>query len=90
MSDDIEIRRRRAIFRAEHRGCKEMDIMLGGYAKAHIGEMDGTRLANFERLLAIPDPDLQRWLFSGGGPDENDLSALVDEVRDFHGLKLKD
>ena len=29
MPDDLEMRRRRAAYRASHRGTKEMDIILG-------------------------------------------------------------
>ena len=34
MPDDLEMRRRRAAYRASHRGTKEMDIILGRYAEA--------------------------------------------------------
>ena len=33
MTDDVETRRRRAAYRASHRGTKEMDWMLGRYAE---------------------------------------------------------
>ena len=32
-------RRKQMIYRANHRGIKEMDIVLGGYANAHVMEM---------------------------------------------------
>jgi len=33
MTDDIEARRKRAIYRANYRGFREADMMLGGFAK---------------------------------------------------------
>ena len=34
MTDDVESRRRRAAFRATHRGNKEMDWLIGRFAQA--------------------------------------------------------
>ena len=59
MTDDAETRRRRAAYRACHRGTKEMDWMLGRFAEAALPDMSAERLGLFERLLALPDPDLQ-------------------------------
>ena len=36
---DLEIRRRRAAYRAHHRGTKEMDWLVGRYADAHLAEV---------------------------------------------------
>ena len=59
MTDDAETRRRRAAYRACHRGTKEMDWILGRYAESALGAMSVDGLAVFERLLTLPDPDLQ-------------------------------
>ena len=60
MTDDVETRRRRAAYRACHRGTKEMDWILGRFARGRAAATcRWTRLGLFERLLALPDPDLQ-------------------------------
>ena len=59
MTDDAETRRRRAVYRACHRGTKEMDWIVGRFADRAVGTMAPARLALFERMLALPDPDLQ-------------------------------
>ena len=64
--DELETRRRRAAYRATHRGTKEMDWLLGRYRRgAARGHGARPSSAHFERLLALPDPDLQRWIMSG-------------------------
>jgi antitoxin CptB len=83
---DIDTRRRRAVYRASHRGTKEMDWLLGRYGEAHLPAMGEADLVDFERLLALPDPDLQTWIMTGAERSENDLSALVHRIRIFHGL----
>src|SRR6185436_18374500 len=56
MTDDVETRRRRAAYRACHRGTKEMDWILGRFAQAALQGMSADGLGVFERLLALPDP----------------------------------
>jgi antitoxin CptB len=83
---DLDLRRRRAAYRAAHRGTKEMDWLLGRYADRHLAAMSETDLALFERLIALPDPELQGWLMTGEVSATNDLSGLVESIRAYHGL----
>src|SRR5262245_21549474 len=59
MTDDAEMRRRRAVYRACYRGTKEMDWILGRFASRAVGSMPPGQLSLFERLLTLPDPELQ-------------------------------
>ena len=86
MSDDIEIRRRRAAYRACHRGTKEMDFILGRFAQARLSGMTLQELADFERFLAVSDPLLSRWFQQGEAPDEAAFAALIGALRTYHGL----
>jgi antitoxin CptB len=60
--DGLEARRRRLLWRAEHRGTREMDLVLGGFARARLAGMDAAGLDEFEAIVAASDPDLARWL----------------------------
>ena len=86
MPDDHEIRRRRAAYRACHRGTKEMDVVLGRYAQARIPGMTLSELADFERFIALPDPLLTQWFEQRGRPDEEVFAQLVGALRTYHGL----
>ncbi len=79
-------RRRRAFYRAQHRGTKEMDFLLGRFAEARLAAMSAEDLASFEELLSLPDPDLQSWLMGGVSYDGSALAGLLTEIRAFHGL----
>jgi len=87
MHDDLEMRRKRAGYRASHRGTKEMDIILGRYAEAHLPVMGADGLDLFERFLALPDPLLTQW-FSQGATDAEagELAPLVAALRAHHGV----
>ncbi|MEO1747994.1 MAG: succinate dehydrogenase assembly factor 2 [Pseudomonadota bacterium] len=83
----LENRRRRAIFRAEHRGMQEMDIILGKYAKERVPFMNESDLSEFERLMEILDRDLFKW-FTGEGPvPAGQDTPLFREICDFHGIE---
>jgi antitoxin CptB len=86
MFDDLELRRRRAAFRANHRGTKEMDWLLGRFAQAKLPEMAGVDLDLFEQLIQLPDPDLQNWILDPGILDQPMFQPLIDELRRFHNL----
>ena len=86
MQDDLETRRRRAAYRAAHRGTKEMDIVLGRYAEARLAFMSPTELAVFERFLALPDPLLNQWFTQGLVADAGEFAGLIDGLRAHHGL----
>ena len=87
MTDDVASRRRRAAFRAGHRGTKEMDWLLGRFAEARLAAMSTHALADFERLLQVPDPDLHDMIFSPEIAPAGELDALIVELRTFHGLE---
>jgi antitoxin CptB len=61
-SAGLDERRRRVLFRAWRRGMREMDLIMGNFADAHLPAMSGAELDEFERLLDAPDPELLAWI----------------------------
>lgn len=57
-SPDPEIRRKRLLFRAWHRGTREADLILGSFAEAYLAGFDAAQLDRFEALLECPDAEL--------------------------------
>jgi antitoxin CptB len=57
-SDGLDIRRKRLLFRCWHRGTREMDLILGRFADSAISTLADDELAQLERLIEVPDPDL--------------------------------
>ena len=86
MTDDVERRRRRAVYRACHRGTKAMDWILGRFAQAALADMPSDGLGLFERLLALPDPDLQDMILHPELMPAGEFAELVTAMRAFHGL----
>jgi antitoxin CptB len=58
----LDERRRRILFRAWCRGMREMDLVMGRFADAHLPTMSESELDAFERLLDAPDPQALAWI----------------------------
>ena len=59
MTDNVETRRRRATYRACHRGHQGNGLDPGPLRAIGAGRHARGSARRFERLLALPDPDLQ-------------------------------
>ncbi len=61
-SDGLSERRRKLLFRSWHRGIREMDLIMGGFADASIAAMTDSELDELERLLDVPDQEIYSWI----------------------------
>lgn len=59
---ELDARRKRLIFRSDHRGTKEMDLLLGSFARRNIATLDDALVDRFEVMLELSDPDLYNWI----------------------------
>jgi antitoxin CptB len=73
---DLDTRRRRLVFRANHRGTKEADLMIGGFVARHVAGFDEAALDELEALLELPDVDLADWLTGRRAPPEEIATPL--------------
>ncbi|MGQ0677566.1 MAG: FAD assembly factor SdhE [Rhodospirillales bacterium] len=62
MTELLDTRRKRLIFRAWRRGTREADLLLGRFAEAHVPGWSAAQLDRFEALLTESDPDIYDWL----------------------------
>jgi antitoxin CptB len=60
-SAELDPLRRKLLFRAWHRGIREMDLILGRFADEHLAEMSDGELEEFAYLLEVFDRDLIQW-----------------------------
>src|SRR5437588_12937796 len=61
-SHGLDPRRRRLLFRAWHRGMRETDLIMGGFADLTLAQLSEEEIAEFERLLEVPDRELLAWV----------------------------
>lgn len=77
-----DVRRRRLRFRAGHRGSRELDLLLGGFADRALADMSERELDAFERLIETPDPDLFAYITGRAVPPPDLDAALLRRIRE--------
>ena len=84
----LRMRRRRALYRATHRGSKEMDFLLGRFAEQTLDGMNASRdrrVRAADRGARSGDRELRAGrLLARARPD---LDELMRACRRFHGLE---
>ncbi|MGL4323261.1 MAG: succinate dehydrogenase assembly factor 2 [Beijerinckiaceae bacterium] len=83
-SADLDPRRKRILFRAWHRGIREMDLIMGKFCDASIATLNEAELDEFERLIDVPDRDLFAWLTGAEPTPAQYDTGLWQKLRDFH------
>ena len=55
MNEELEIFKKKLLYRASYRGTKEMDILLSSFVKEHIENFDLNNLNDLENFLKFDD-----------------------------------
>jgi antitoxin CptB len=87
MTETAEARLKRMTMRSWRRGTKEMDLVLGPWADAHLAGLDEARLALYDQLLAENDQDLMACILGNQTPPAH-LAGLLDEITAFARARL--
>ena len=83
-SDGLDERRRKLLFRAWRRGVREMDLIVGRFADAHIAALDEPALDDFERLIELPNAELYAWVSGAQAVPQAHDSAVLHQLIAFH------
>ena len=78
---DLEIRRKRLYFQANHRGCLEADLMMGAFAERRLPQLNQTELDQFEAILEADDGEVIGWLLGTRPIPPNYNATMVAEIR---------
>ena len=79
----MDKRRKRLKFQAQHRGMKEMDLILGRFADLHLAEMSDSLLDQFEALLNCPDQKLYAWIIGREEIPEEFNNEIMGLLKNF-------
>jgi antitoxin CptB len=80
MTDALDIRRKRLLFRSWHRGTKEADLLLGSFAERHLPGFTTEQVDRYEALLGADDSDILAWIGGRAVPPaerESDVLSLL-------------
>ncbi len=82
MTETAEARLKRMSMRSWRRGTKEMDLILGPFADAHLAGLAADTLDAYDRLLDENDQDLLPWVLGQAAAPES-LAGLIGRIGAF-------
>ena len=68
---------KKVIYNANHRGLKEMDILLGSFASNHLGDLPSQEQLLFEQLLTEQDADILDWCLGKTTPPDQYRGLII-------------
>ena len=83
-SEGLDARRRMLLFRAWHRGMRELDLIMGRFAESAIEQLTHDELIQFEDLMEVPDRELLAWVTGEADVRASFDTALFRRLRDFN------
>ena len=84
---NIDNLKKKILYRSEHRGTKEMDLLLSNFVKKYINSLNESELCELELLLNIDDEVLYKWYLN------NERTTLIPEnsiTKKLKEFKLQD
>lgn len=85
----MDARRKQLLYRANHRGIKEMDILLGGFASANLAGLSDVDVDTFEAIASHQDRDLLSW-FTGEVETPAEVAGeMFDRILAFQATSVK-
>ena len=87
MGETAEARLKRMAMRSWRRGTKEMDLVLGPFADAHLADLSSADLDLYDALLAENDQDLMAWILGQLAPPPA-LAPLLARITAFAETRL--
>ncbi len=73
------------LYRSNHRGCKETDILLGKFFSEKFSEFGDAKLENYRRFIEEDDMLIYDWIL-GKVAAKDEYKLLIDEIRKFHDI----
>lgn len=86
--EDIAMRRKRLKYQAWHRGTREMDLVLGPFADAHVTDMETSELDRLEAVMDEEDPSLLRWIMGQETPPPTVDAEFLDRIIADHQARI--
>lgn len=84
MPEQLDVRRRRILFRAWHRGMRELDLIMGRFADRRLTSLSDSELDDLEHLMDVPDRDVLAWLTGEFATPHNYDTPVFRKLKAFH------
>ena len=78
-----EILKKKIIYKASHRGSKEMDLLLGNFVKTNINKFTDSELLDLENLMKLDDEVLYKWHFRKNAKKAIPVNKVSKMLKEF-------
>ena len=84
MINELEILKKKLLYRASYRGTKEMDILLSNFVKKYIDEFNNLHLDELEKFLNFEDEiilNYYQYNIVKNNIDQNEISKIFKKFK---------
>jgi len=74
---------KKLLYRSNHRGTKEMDLLIGGFANENLNKLNPDELKEFELLLNFTDKELSTWLVDNKKNIDLENFSISKKIKEF-------
>ena len=74
---------KKLLYRSNHRGTKEMDLLIGGFAIENLKKLSPEELNEFELLLNFTDKELSSWLVDNKKNIDLENFSISKKIKEF-------
>jgi antitoxin CptB len=74
---------KKLLYRSNHRGTKEMDLLIGGFANENLKKLSPEELQEFEILLNFTDKELSSWLVDNKKNIDLENFSISKKIKEF-------
>ncbi|QXK91630.1 succinate dehydrogenase assembly factor 2 [Neoehrlichia mikurensis] len=85
---EIDNKRKRLLYRSLHRGCKEIDILLGGFATQYLFLLSDEEINAYEKIVDIDDKQLYDYI-TGKQLIPSSINHMMKYIISFNKEKFK-
>ena len=80
---NIDILKKKILYRSQHRGTKEMDLLLNAFVKKYIDTFDDSEIKLLDFLLNIDDEILYKWYFGQNINIQVPINTVTLKLKNF-------
>ena len=80
---NINILKKKILYRSKHRGTKEMDLLLSNFVKKYLNFLNESELCELESLLNIDDDVLYKWYLRKKSINSIPKNSITKKLKEF-------
>ncbi len=81
--NNFDILKKKILYRSNHRGTKELDLLLSNFVKRYINSFNEAELQELESLLNVDDEVLYKWYLNPKTKTLIPKNKITEKLKEF-------